>query len=243
VRWQELQVFAAKTIEMMGEMTWLSTVEYYRITNEYIMHATEASEGRHTARIILYSVDFHDVEQIHTDSDWEEWGRTMAGHARTLEGAGADFIVICTNTMHRLADVVEKAVSIPLLHIGDATAHAIRKDGLRNVGLLGTEITMSEDFLKKRLGKHGIQTVVPSEDSMKAVDGIIRKELVYNVIQDASRQKLIKVIDDLAGRGAEGVVLARTELPLLVSQDDVSVPIFDTTRIHAIAAADLALSQ
>ena len=230
-----------KTIGMLGGMAWPSTLEYYRMLNEYVMEATAGQNGPHTARIILYSVDFHHVEQIRTSRDWEEWGRKMAEYAKALEGAGADFIMICTNTMHRLADVVEEAVGIPILHIGDATAEAIKKEGLNYVGLLGTKTTMAEDFLRKRLEEHGIRTIVPEEGDMNVVDEIIRSELVRNVIRKQSRLKLVDIIKKLAEKGAEGVILACTELPLLVSQGDVDVPLFDTTRIHAVAAAEFAL--
>jgi len=226
---------------MLGGMAWPSTAEYYRMVNEHIMEVTGGQNGPHTAKIILYSVDFHDVEQIRTSSDWEEWGRKMAEYAKVLEGAGADFIIICTNTMHRLADVVEEAIDIPIMHIGDATAEAIKREGLRDVGLLGTKITMTEDFLKKRFERHGIRTIVPEEGDMDVVDETIRKELVRNVIKEQSKLKLVDIIEKLAGKGAEGVVLACTELPLLVSQEDIDVPLFDTTRIHAVAAAEFAL--
>jgi aspartate racemase len=223
------------TIGLIGGMSWESTIPYYRTINETVRNARG---GLHSAKLVLYSVDFHPIEAMQRRAQWAEAGDVLAQAARALETAGADFLVLCTNTMHKVASTVERAVRTPLLHIADPTAEAIRQAGLRTVGLLGTRFTMEESFYRDRLReRHGIDVVVPGEDDRTAVHRIIYDELCMGRVVDASRATFAHTIERLVDRGAEGIVLGCTEISLLVGASDAPVPVFDTTLLHARAAA------
>lgn len=228
-----------KTIGMIGGMSWESTVPYYRIANETVAGRLG---GLHSARILLASVDFAEVERMQRDGDWDAAGRLLADTARSLERAGADFLVVCTNTMHKVAGAIESAVRIPLLHIADATATQVKARGLRRVGLLGTRFTMEQDFYKARLReRHGVEAVIPGEADRELVHRVIYEELCRGKVLEGSRAQYRRVIDGLVAQGAQGILLACTEIPLLVGEADSPVPVFDTTAIHARAAAGWAL--
>ncbi len=229
-----------KTIGLIGGMSWESTLEYYRIINETIK---EKLNKLHSAKIIMYSVDFEEIELLQHKGKWDELGKIMAEIAKTLERAGADFIVICTNTMHKVAEEVEKSVRIPLLHIVDVTAEKIKAQGLKKVALLGTKFTMEDNFYRDRLKKHGIEAIIPEEEERQIVHDVIFKELCLGEIKESSKEKFKKIIDNLAKKGAEGVILGCTEIPLLIKQEDVGLPIFDTTEIHAKAAVERAIQR
>jgi aspartate racemase len=229
-----------KTIGLIGGMSWESTVPYYREVNELVRLRLG---GLHSARVALFSVDFHDVELLQRTGAWDEAGKALAKAARSVEAAGADFLVLCTNTMHKVAPAIEAAVSIPLLHIADATAAAVKGKGVRTVGLLGTRFTMEEDFYRGRLeSRHGLEVLVPEADDRDLVHRVIYEELCLGVVSEESRAGYREVIRRLAARGAAGVVLGCTEIAMLVSPSDSPVPVFDTTRLHAAAAVDLALA-
>jgi len=228
-----------RTLGLIGGMTWHSTVDYYRLINAGVQ---ERLGGSHSADLVMLSVDFGPVEDMQERGDWEAMGRLMAGSARTLEAAGADGLVICANTMHRLADDITGAVRIPLIHIADAAALEIRKKGLKAVGLLGTRYTMELDFYRRRLEqKHGLKVLVPEEPGRTSVHDVIYNELAHGVVREESRRAYREVIDDLRRRGAEGVILGCTEIPLLVKPADSPIPTFDTTALHAAAAVEFAL--
>jgi aspartate racemase len=230
-----------KTIGLIGGMSWQSSLEYYRLINEAIKAKLG---GLHSAKCILYSVDFAEIEPLMRMGSWNEIGRRLRAAARSLEAAGADFVLLCANTMHRTADGLQKDIGIPLLHIGDATAQAITRQQLRKVGLLGTKVTMEDDFYRGRLTrKHGLDVVVPPENERDAVHRIIFDELCLGQINPRSRSEYTAIMENLIRAGAEGIVLGCTEIGLLVSQRDCRVPIFDTTRIHAEAASEYALSD
>jgi aspartate racemase len=230
-----------RRLGLIGGMTWHSTVDYYRLINEGV-HARLG--GAHSADLILISIDFEPVEEMQGRGDWAGMGRLMGEWARRLEEAGAEGLVICTNTMHRLADSVAGAVSIPLIHIADATAVAIKKKGLTTVGLLGTRYTMELDFYRGRLEKeHGLKVLIPEEPGRTTVHDIIYRELAHGTIREESRRAYLEVIGDLVRRGAQGVILGCTEIPLLVKAKDSPVTVFDTTALHAAAAVDFALSD
>ena len=228
-----------KTIGLIGGMSWESTVPYYRVINETVK---ERLGGLHSARLILYSVNFHDIERLQHSGDWAEAGRLLAQAARALQAAGADFLILCTNTMHKVADVIESEVDIPLFHIVDATAEEIRRCGMTTVGLLGTRFTMEEAFYKGRLRvRHGIEVVIPNEADREIVHRVIYEELCLGKIFDASSTEYLRIIQRLAERGAQGVILGCTEISMLVGAEDSPVPLFDTTCIHARKAAERAL--
>ena len=230
-----------KTIGLLGGMSWESTVPYYRQINEAVKARLG---GLHSAKIVLYSVDFAEVERLQHQGDWTAAGALLADAARALERAGADFIVLCTNTMHKVAPAIEGAVQIPLLHIADPTAGAIRRAGLHRVGLLGTRFTMEQDFYRGRLaGQHGIEVMVPDADDRDLVHRVIYEELCLGRIEQASRQAYRDVMRRLVERGVQGIILGCTEISMLVGDEDASVPLFDTTAIHAEAAAALALGR
>jgi len=228
-----------RTLGLIGGMTWHSTVDYYRLINEGVH---ERLGGSHSAELLLLSIDFEPVEEMQGRGDWAGMGRLMSEWARRLEAAGAEGLVICTNTMHRLAGEVAGAVRIPLLHIADATAAAVKAAGLGTVGLLGTRYTMELDFYRGRLEKeHGLRVLIPEEPGRTAVHDIIYRELAYGKILEESRRAYLAVIDELVRRGAQGVILGCTEIPLLVKEKDSPIPVFDTTALHAAAAVDFAL--
>lgn len=228
-----------KTLGLLGGMTWHSTVDYYRLINQGVQERLGSS---HSAEILLLSIDFEPVEELQSKGDWPGMGRLMGEWAKRLETAGAEGLVICTNTMHRLAGDVTAAIHIPLIHIADATAAAVKKAGLHTVGLLGTRYTMELDFYRGRLEKdHGLRVLIPEEPGRTIVHDIIYRELTYGMIRNESRAAYIKVIEDLVRRGAQGVILGCTEIPLLIKEKDSPVPVFDTTALHAAAAVDFAL--
>lgn len=230
-----------KTIGLIGGMSWESTVPYYRLINETVR---EQLGGLHSARLILYSVDFQEIEELQRKGDWETAGLALANAARSLEAAGASFLVLCTNTMHKVAHQIEAAVAIKLLHIADPTAAAISKSGHSVVGLLGTRFTMEQAFYKERLiQRHGLQVKVPAAQDRDIIHRIIYEELCLGVVKAESRAQYRRVIQDLASHGAQAIILGCTEISLLVSEHDSSVPLFDTTAIHARAAALEALKQ
>ncbi len=230
-----------KIIGLIGGMSWESTVTYYRQINETIKHRLG---GLHSAKIVLYSVDFHDIERLQHAGDWEAAGAMLAEAARSLEAAGSDFLVLCTNTMHKVASPIESAVTIPLLHIADPTAGEIKRAGHLTVGLLGTRFTMEQAFYRDRLSeRHGLQVIVPTEEDRDIVHRIIYEELCVGVVLPESRSEYRRIMENLASQGAEAIILGCTEISLLVSQKDSPVTLFDTTAIHARAAAEEALAQ
>ena len=226
------------TIGLIGGMSWESTAIYYRLANELVR---ERLGGLHSARILMSSVDFAEVEQLQVSGDWDRAGALLAAEAGRLEKAGADFLVLCTNTMHKVADAIEDAVGIPLLHLGDVTAAAVLAEGLDTVGLLGTGFTMSQDFYRGRLESHGLRVLVPSEEDQALVHRVIYDELCLGVVREESRQAYLEVVDRLVADGAQGVILGCTEIELLIGPDDLTVPSFPTTRLHVEAAVDRAL--
>jgi aspartate racemase len=228
-----------KTIGLIGGMSWESSIEYYRIINETVK---KRLGGLHSAKCIMHSVDFAEVEPLQHEGRWEEAAEHMVRAAQSVKAAGADFLVLCTNTMHKTADEIERRTSIPLLHIADATAEKIKNDGLAKVGLLGTRFTMEDDFYRGRLvDKHSLAVIVPDDAQRGIVHQIIYDELCLGVIQPASRQRYVEIMDGLVSQGAEAIILGCTEIGLLVQSEDCRVPVFDTTRIHAEAAVELAL--
>ncbi|WP_404302900.1 aspartate/glutamate racemase family protein [Alicycliphilus denitrificans] len=230
-----------RTIGLIGGMSWESTVPYYRLINETIK---EQLGGLHSATIILYSFDFQEIEELQRKGDWETAGLTLADAARSLEAGGASFLVLCTNTMHKVAHHIEAAVSISLLHIADPTASEIKRSGHSVVGLLGTRFTMEQAFYKDRLlEQHGLQVKVPVAQDREIIHRIIYEELCLGVVKPESRTEYRRVIQDLAAQGAQAIILGCTEISLLVSQQDSPVPLFDTTALHARAAAFEALKQ
>jgi aspartate racemase len=229
-----------KTLGLLGGMTWHSTVDYYRLINGGVQARLG---GSHSAELLLLSIDFVPIEKMQERGDWAGMGRVMGEWAKRLEDAGADGLVICTNTMHRLADDVARAIRIPIIHIADATAVAIKKAGMSTVALLGTRYTMELDFYRGRLEKeHGLKVLIPEEPGRTLVHDVIYKELTFGNLRDESRAGYVKVIEDLKRRGAQGVILGCTEIPLLVKGKDSPLPVFDTTALHAAAAVDFALS-
>ena len=227
-----------KTLGLIGGMSWESTATYYRLLNE---HAKAALGGLHSARLVLVSVDFAEVEALQACGDWDAAGALLARACRQLEAAGADAVVLCTNTMHKVAPAMQAATDLPFLHIGDATAAAIRAAGLDCVGLLGTRFTMEQDFYRARLEARGIRVLVPEADDRATVHRIIYDERCLGDIRPTSRTAYLDIIGRLAAAGAQGVVLGCTEIPLLVSAGDTSLPLFVTTALHARFAADFAL--
>jgi len=228
-----------KTIGMIGGMSWESSAEYYRIINEEVKRRLG---DLHSAKCVLASVDFAEIEVLQREGRWEEAGRAMAEQARVLERAGADFVVLCTNTMHISAAEIEAAISIPFLHIADPTAGAVKAAGIQSVGLLGTRFTMEQDFYKGRLQeKHGLRVLVPDAEDRDVVHRVIYEELVLGVVNPQSRAQYARIMQALVDEGAQGIILGCTEIGLLVKAEDSRVPLFDTTLMHALAAVDLAL--
>lgn len=228
-----------KTIGLIGGMSWESTLPYYRHVNEAIKARLG---GLHSAHLVLYSVDFHEIEQLQRSGDWQRAGERLGEVAVALQRAGADFLVLCTNTMHKVAAAIEDASGLPLLHIADPTAAAIRAAGLQRVGLLGTRFTMEQLFYRERLEQqHGIDVLVPDEADRDLVHRVIYEELCLGIVREESRQAYGQIIERLVARGAQAVILGCTEIGLLVREADAAVPLFDTTLLHARAAADEAL--
>ena len=228
-----------KVIGLIGGMSWESTVEYYRLINESVK---ERLGGLHSAKCVLYSVDFAEVEELQRRGQWPQAAQLLAGAAQSVEKAGADFVLICTNTMHKLADTVQAGIGIPLLHIADATAEKVKQAGLQRVGLLGTRFTMEEDFYRGRLaGDFGLEVMIPEPKDRETVHRIIYEELCVGTIRPESRGQVADIMSRLVEMGAQGIILGCTELGLLVGAENCHVPLFDTTRIHAQAAVEYAL--
>jgi aspartate racemase len=228
-----------KTIGLLGGMSWESTVPYYRLINQSV---AAKLGGFHSARLLLYSVDFHEIELLQQRGAWDEAGELLADASAALERGGAEFLVICTNTMHRVADAIERRVRIPILHIADATADAVRRAGIGRVGLLGTRFTMEQEFYRGRLERHGLRVTVPGAADREIVHRVIYEELCRGALRDESRDEYRRIIADLVRGGVEGVIFGCTEIGLLVGEGDAAVPTFDTTEIHARAAAALAMT-
>ncbi|WP_348731102.1 aspartate/glutamate racemase family protein [Rheinheimera texasensis] len=229
-----------KTLGLIGGMSWESTVPYYRQINQQI---NQRLGGLHSAKIILYSVDFQQIEALQRSGDWQQAGQLLAEAAQALQRAGADGLVLCTNTMHKVAAAINDATPLPLLHIADATAQQIKARGLNRIGLLGTRFTMEQDFYKARLLAQGIEVIIPDQPGRDLVHQVIYDELCLGQINPESRLAYQQIIAGLVAQGAEGVILGCTEIGLLVQPDDAAVPLFDTTAIHARAAADWMLAD
>ncbi|MBS3818406.1 aspartate/glutamate racemase family protein [bacterium] len=229
-----------KIIGLIGGMSWKSSLEYYRIINERIK---QKLGGLHSAKCVMYSVDFAEIEKLQHAGKWEEATEMMVDAAQRVERAGAEMVVICTNTMHRMASDVEKSVQIPLFHIADATAKRIESKGLNKVGLLGTRFTMEQEFYKGKLENvPNLQVLIPSEKEREYVHEVIFKELCVGMVKEKSKKRFQQIIENLVSQGAQGIILGCTEIPLLVKKEDSSVPLFDTTWIHASQAVDFALN-
>jgi aspartate racemase len=229
-----------RVIGLLGGMSWESSAEYYRLLNELVR---DRLGGLHSARCVLASVDFAEVEEMQVAGRWDDAGRLLAEAAAGLEAAGAEAVLICTNTMHKVADTVRDAISVPLLHLADATAAAVARAGLTTVGLLGTAFTMEQDFYRSRLAAHGLDVLVPGEADRREVHRVIYEELCLGVVREESRRAYQAVIDRLVAAGAGGVILGCTEIELLIGADDSPVPVFPTTRLHAEAAVRWSLGE
>ena len=227
-----------KTIGLIGGMSWESTIPYYRIINEEVKNRLG---GLHSAKIVLYSVEFDEIEKCQSNGEWEKSGDILGNAAKAVESAGADFLLICTNTMHKVVPQIAAMIDIPIIHIADATADELEKNSTRSIGLLGTKYTMTQDFYKQRLIDRGIRVLIPDEGDIETVNTVIFDELCVGKIRDVSREKLKEIITKLKCKGAEGVILGCTEIGLLIHQSDVDIPVFDTTVIHARKAAELAI--
>jgi len=228
-----------KVIGLIGGMSWESTLEYYRIINESVR---DELRGLHSAKCVLYSVDFAEVAELQRQGQWAEAAQLLTSAAQSVEKAGADFVLICTNTMHKLADLIQAGIGIPLLHIADATAEKVKQAGLQRVGLLGTRFTMEDGFYRDRLtNQHGLQVVIPNPEDRANVHRIIYEELCVGTIRPESKVQLAGIMSRLVEMGAQGIILGCTELGLLLDAGDTHVPLFETTRLHALAAVEYAL--
>lgn len=229
-----------KTIGMLGGMSWESTVTYYQIVNEIVK---QELGGLHSAKVLLYSVDFSEIEKCQANGDWIKSAKILSAAAENLEKAGADFIVICTNTMHKVAPQIQSRIDIPIIHIAEATADELKFNNITKVGLLGTKYTMTQDFYKEKLESAGITVLIPNEQEIEIVNDVIYNELCLGDILETSKEKYLNIIGSLARRGAQGVILGCTEIGLLIQQKDSDLPFFDTTKIHALKAAKLAIEK
>ncbi|WP_145518413.1 aspartate/glutamate racemase family protein [Yersinia mollaretii] len=230
-----------KILGLIGGMSWESTIPYYRMINQQVKAQLG---GLHSAKIILYSVDFHEIEQLQTKGDWHTAAKILSDAAVSLKLAGAEVVVVCTNTMHKVADDIEAASGLPLLHIADATAAQIKQQGINKIGLLGTRYTMEQDFYRGRLTeKHNIEVITPDSADREIINRIIYEELCLGVIKDNSRQEYRRIMGKLEQQGVQGIIFGCTEITLLVNAQDAHVPVFDTTAIHATAAAEYALKH
>jgi len=228
-----------RTIGLIGGMSWESSIEYYRIINETVRAKLG---GLHSAKSIMYSVDFAEIEALQHQGKWDKATELMIAAAKNVENGGADFIVICTNTMHKMADEMQRHIQIPLLHIADATAERIKARRLRKVGLLGTKFSMEEDFYRGRLSeKHGLEVIIPAREEREIIHRVIYDELCAGKITQSAKELYISIMESLVENGAEGIILGCTEISLLVRDKDCDVPLFDTTNIHAVAAVEYAL--
>ena len=229
-----------KTIGLLGGMTWESTDLYYRWINQCVKAKLG---GLHSARIAMLSVDFQEIAELQHSDNWNRAGEILSEAARHIEAAGADFLVICTNTMHKVAPQIERAINIPILHVADATARRIKEQKMKTVGLLGTSFTMEQDFYKGRLSdEHGLTVIIPSESDRRIANSVIYTELCHGIVNDDSREQFLEIIDRLSRRGAEGIIEGCTEIVLLVQQEHTDIPLFDTTAIHAQEAVSVALA-
>ncbi|MGH1162034.1 aspartate/glutamate racemase family protein [Bacillus mycoides] len=229
-----------KTIGLIGGMSWESTSEYYRILNEEIKSRLG---GLHSAKCLINSVDFEEIERFQSNGDWDGAGEELGNAAYSLQKGGADFIIICTNTMHKVVEKIKENINIPVLHIADTTAKEIKRKGIQTIGLLGTKYTMEQDFYKSRIEENNIKVIVPVEKNREKINEIIYTELCLGKITSQSREYYKRVIEELVQKGAQGIILGCTEIGLLIKQEDVVVPIFDTTFIHAIEAVNVALES
>ena len=223
-----------KTIGLIGGMSWESTVTYYKIINETVK---EKLGGLHSAKCILYSVDFQEIEECQANGNWEKSGEILGEAANNLEKAGADFIVICTNTMHKVINQIKEKISIPILHIAEMTAEKILEKGLKNIALLGTKYTMEQDFYKSKLIEKEINVIIPDKNDIEIINKVIYDELCLGIINSNSKKKFLEIVDKLRSKGAEGIILGCTEIGLLIKNEDTDVPLFDTAVIHAEEAA------
>ncbi|HDR7849364.1 TPA: aspartate/glutamate racemase family protein [Bacillus toyonensis] len=229
-----------KTIGLIGGMSWESTSEYYRILNEEIKSRLG---GLHSAKCLINSVDFEEIERFQSNGDWDGAGEVLGNAAYSLQKGGADFIIICTNTMHKVVEKIKENINIPVLHIADTTAKEIKRKGIQTIGLLGTKYTMEQDFYKSRIEENNIKVIVPVEKNREKLNEIIYTELCLGKITSQSREYYKRVIEELVQKGAQGIILGCTEIGLLIKQEDVLVPIFDTTFIHAMEAVNVALEN
>lgn len=229
-----------KTIGLIGGMSWESTSEYYRILNEEIKSKLG---GLHSAKCLINSVDFEEIERFQSNGDWDGAGEVLGNAAYSLQKGGADFIIICTNTMHKVVEKIKENINIPVLHIADTTAKEIKRKGIQTIGLLGTKYTMEQDFYKSRIEGNNIKVIVPVEKNREKLNEIIYTELCLGKITSQSREYYKRVIEELVQKGAQGIILGCTEIGLLIKQEDVLVPIFDTTFIHAMEAVNVALEN
>ena len=223
-----------KTIGLIGGMSWESTVTYYKIINETVK---EKLGGLHSAKCILYSIDFQEIEECQANGNWEKSGEILGEAANNLEKAGADFIVICTNTMHKVINQIKEKISIPILHIAEMTAEKILEKGLKNIALLGTKYTMEQDFYKSKLIEKEINVIIPDKNDIEIINKVIYDELCLGTINSNSKKKFLEIVDKLRSKGAEGIILGCTEIGLLIKNEDTDVPLFDTAIIHAEQAA------
>ena len=229
-----------KTIGLIGGMSWESTVTYYQIINQLVK---KELGGLHSAQIILYSVEFDEIEKCQAAGEWEKSGEILGNAAKGLEAAGADFILICTNTMHKVFDQVQSYVKVPLLHIAQVTADALKRENITKVGLLGTRYTMEQDFYKGKLAENGIEVITPEGKDIDTVNSIIFNELCLGEIKGESRKKYLAIMDEMTAKGAQGIILGCTEIGLLVNQKDTAAKLFDTTQIHGETAALMSLGK
>lgn len=229
-----------KTIGLIGGMSWESTVTYYKIVNETVK---KELGGLHSAKVLLYSVDFSEIEKCQADGDWDKSAAILSAAAKNLEDVGADFIVICTNTMHKVVPQIQSSITIPVIHIAEATADELKYHNITKVALLGTKYTMTQDFYKDKLMNAGITVLIPDEEEIELVNDVIYNELCLGIISEASKDKYLSIIQGLAKQGAQGVILGCTEIGLLIQQKDVELPVFDTAQIHAVRAAMLSIEE
>ncbi len=229
-----------KTIGLIGGMSWESTVTYYKIVNETVK---KELGGLHSAKVLLYSVDFSEIEKCQADGDWDKSAVILTAAAKRLETAGADFILICTNTMHKVVPQIQSSIHIPVIHIAEATADELKLHNITKVALLGTKYTMTQDFYKEKLVNAGITVLVPDEDEIEIVNDVIYNELCLGIISEASKENYLSIIHGLAEQGAQGVILGCTEIGLLIQQKDLELPDFDTAQIHAVRAAKLSIKE
>ncbi len=227
---------AMKTAGLIGGTSWESTIPYYRIINEAVR---ERMGGLHSAKIVLYSLEFGELEKYQSAGDWDSVTDMVALAAYGLEMAGADFVMICSNTLHKVAPVLQKLISVPVLHIGDTLTDALRQAGIKRAALLGTELTMGESFYKERLERAGIEVLTPEGDDAQIVDSVVFRELCMGIVSDKAKSEYLRIIDGLVEKGAQGVILGCTEMGMLLKAQDTDVPIFDTAAIHAQKAAEL----